>query len=157
MTECKKIKLMAKDSEDLQIISAILQDAIVPVMDMKYEKAERRFVMVANRFCWEKAVREKKRCSETGDKPCYERINAAIRISGVDAAQMLGFDLTKRNQMLGLLAIVQQGSDLVLTFADNKGLKLSVKDWALQIEDVGESWPTPNAPHHDCNGPDFPL
>ncbi|MBV5335567.1 DUF2948 family protein, partial [bacterium] len=49
----KPIKLRAEDEEDLAVISACLQDAILPVAEMCFERAARRFVLVANRFKWE--------------------------------------------------------------------------------------------------------
>ena len=47
------LKLRAHDIEDLRALGACLQDALVPVADLAYLKAEKRFVMVANRFKWE--------------------------------------------------------------------------------------------------------
>lgn len=47
------LKLRAHDIEDLRALGACLQDALVPVADLVYLKAEKRFVMVANRFKWE--------------------------------------------------------------------------------------------------------
>ncbi len=48
------LKLRAVDANDLAVIGACLQDALVPVQDMCFLADEHRFVMVANRFCWEK-------------------------------------------------------------------------------------------------------
>ena len=47
------LKLRAHDIEDLRALATCLQDALVPVADLAYLKAEKRFVMVANRFKWE--------------------------------------------------------------------------------------------------------
>ena len=48
------LKLRAHDAEDLAVVSALLQDAIVPAKEMTFLADERRFVMVANRFMWER-------------------------------------------------------------------------------------------------------
>ena len=48
-----RLRLKAKDANDLQVISASLQDAIVAIGDMTYLPAEQRFVLVGNRFKWE--------------------------------------------------------------------------------------------------------
>ncbi|MGY9006559.1 MAG: DUF2948 family protein, partial [Alphaproteobacteria bacterium] len=48
------LKLRAIDSDDLDVLGAFLQDALVPVCDMQFIPDERRFVLVANRFCWER-------------------------------------------------------------------------------------------------------
>ena len=47
------LKLLARDEEDLAVISAILQDALIPVSEMAYLPEEHRFALVANRFRWE--------------------------------------------------------------------------------------------------------
>lgn len=47
------LKLRAHDPADLAVISAHLQDALVPVSDMAWLKGERRFLLLANRFRWE--------------------------------------------------------------------------------------------------------
>ena len=47
------LKLRARDAGDLEMIAAILQDALVPLADMKYLPREQRFALMLNRFRWE--------------------------------------------------------------------------------------------------------
>ena len=47
------LKLLALDSEDLDVISATTQDAIVRVSEMGFAKADKRFALLMNRFAWE--------------------------------------------------------------------------------------------------------
>ena len=47
------LKLRAVSAEDVEILSALLQDAIIPGEDMTHDRTGRRFVMVVNRFCWD--------------------------------------------------------------------------------------------------------
>src|SRR4051794_32742291 len=47
------LKLLAEDEEDLKIISAHLQDAVLRIGDLAYLPKQHRFVAMANRFCWE--------------------------------------------------------------------------------------------------------
>jgi len=49
------MKLRARDRGDLEVISALLQDALVPLVDVTYLRREKRFVLVANRFRWPEA------------------------------------------------------------------------------------------------------
>jgi hypothetical protein len=51
------MKLRACDRGDLEVISALLQDALVPLVDVTYQRREKRFVLVANRFRWPEAER----------------------------------------------------------------------------------------------------
>ena len=45
-------RLAALDAEDLTVISAHLQDAILRPEDLTYLAGEHRFLMVARRFDW---------------------------------------------------------------------------------------------------------
>ena len=47
------LKLRAMDDEDLGVVSAFLQDAIVPLAEMEFVPGEKRFALVASRFRWE--------------------------------------------------------------------------------------------------------
>ena len=58
MTRQGRLKLRARDPEDLRVLSACLQDALVPLADIAYLKPEQRFVLVVNRFMWESAPEE---------------------------------------------------------------------------------------------------
>ena len=51
--EKKNIKLIAKNQEDLQVISAYSQDSIVAVKDIIFLEKNRIFVLIVNRFMWE--------------------------------------------------------------------------------------------------------
>ena len=45
---------LAEDDDDLQVISAALQDAISTVGEIAYEPSRaRRLTIALNRFCWE--------------------------------------------------------------------------------------------------------
>src|SRR5260370_39766912 len=47
------LKLRGEDEDDLAVISAVLQDALVAVGEMAYFPKEARFGLGANRFRWE--------------------------------------------------------------------------------------------------------
>ena len=46
------LKLVALDAEDLAVVSAHLQDAVLRVGDIAYLAAEHRFALAARRFDW---------------------------------------------------------------------------------------------------------
>ena len=65
MTEENRLKLRATAAEDVEIISALLQDGLVAASDLHYQKDAASFVMVINRFCWEAMTlspKQPKRC-----------------------------------------------------------------------------------------------
>ena len=48
-----RLKLLAEDADDLEIISAALQDAVAKIGDIQFEPASRQLTMSLNRFRWE--------------------------------------------------------------------------------------------------------
>jgi len=51
----RPLRLMARDKEDLQVLSALIQDAIFPATEMTWDRKARRFALLLNRFRWEDA------------------------------------------------------------------------------------------------------
>ena len=50
------LKLIALDADDLAVISAHLQDAVLQVGDIAYLPKDKRFAAIANRFDWVDAL-----------------------------------------------------------------------------------------------------
>lgn len=148
----KKLKLRAEDEEDLRIVSACLQDALIAVGDMKYLAEDRRFVLVANRFCWEGAP-----CDETAavsPDDCFERVHAGLRFENVTAVRQRGIDKLDAAQLLELLTIQLEGGALVLVFAGDAAIRLETAQPLCFIEDLDEPWPTKWRPRHGADGSD---
>src|SRR4249920_318247 len=95
-----ELKLIAFDADDLAVISAHLQDAVLKVADIAYLPAERRFAAVGNRFDWAQALGDAK----VGSKN-YARRRAALRFERVLGAKVQGLDLQNKGAVLSLLAI----------------------------------------------------
>jgi hypothetical protein len=53
MENPQPLKLRARDLDDMAVIAAMLQDAVVRPAEMTYLAREKRFVMVLSRFRWE--------------------------------------------------------------------------------------------------------
>ena len=145
-----RVRLRAESVSDVEVISALLQDAIIPGEDMTYDRAGRRFVMVANRFCWD-------RCplagvtSETG-APIYERRLCGVRIEGVNAVEAAGMPVTRRGALFNLLAItVADAADarVEILFSDGVSLRLAVDGISILAEDLEDGRPTSVIPAHD--------
>src|SRR5690606_33070215 len=93
------LKLVALDAEDLKVISAHVQDAVLQVGDMAYRPSEHRFAAIANRFDWAAAV------GATGDRPSLERRRTGLRFERVLEAKCQGIDPRSKRDVLELLAI----------------------------------------------------
>src|SRR5262252_4179334 len=104
------LKLRAEDSEDLAVISACLQDALVPVRDFAYVPDDRTFLFVANRFRWENGAHPAP--GEVG----FERTLCGITFSEVTAVSYSGFRRSEDARILSLLAIRAENGDINLEF-----------------------------------------
>ncbi len=135
--EFSPIRLRAEDAEDLKIVSACLQDAIVPITEIGWLPESQSFVMVVNRFRWEAAG------------PALTRTNCAVTVRGVTAVKRRAIDLANRALLLDLLAITPGPEGIDLIFAGEGAIHLTAPRWRCLIEDIGEPWPAEATPRHE--------
>jgi hypothetical protein len=136
------LKLYATSEEDIAVISALFQDAALKASDIAWLQGERRFVLLANRFVW-----EKKRWFR---KPKGERVRAAIHFNNVLKVQLQGIDMADENAVLGLLAIEAKGDDTIqLTFSGGAAIRLHVECLDATATDLSEGWDALARPNHD--------
>jgi hypothetical protein len=134
----KKLRLRAEDVEDLAVISAILQDALVAVGDLLFEPEQKRFMLVANRFRHESAAQG----------AGTERVLTGLRIDGVASVQRHGFHPREADRLMVLLAISRGGDGIYLDFAGGTRIRLDAGEILCHLDDLGEPWPTRFRPHH---------
>lgn len=146
------LKLIALDSDDLNVISAHLQDAVLRVGDMAFLPRERRFAVIVNRFDWETAAGKVK----SGAKASLERRRSGLRFERVLGAKVHDIDLKDRSAALALLAIVFEPSaepesaagDVTLTFSGGAAIRLTVECVEAELKDLGAVWKARRAPSH---------
>jgi hypothetical protein len=142
------IKLIALDSEDLDVLSAHMQDAVLKVGDMSYDAKSRQFVLGANRFVWEVAQGKRQKS--------FERRRAAMHFDRVLGVRSRGFDRGARETVLSLLAVQfvpdveteGPGGEIELIFADDISVQLNVECIEAQLADLGPAWETQRRPRH---------
>jgi hypothetical protein len=130
------LKLRATDAHDLAVLAAVTQDALVPVGEMVFAAAEKKFYAALNRFCWE----------EKG-KP-HHRTHSALCIENVESVQLRGVDLTKHGEVLDLLTIIYDNKSVLLSFAGHRDVRLQVTKIACRLDDFGAAWTTKSKPRH---------
>ena len=134
------LRLSAFDADDLAIVSAAVQDALVAVRDCAWLKDEGRFVLLLNRFRW-----------ETGpvDRAEHSRTHSALVFNEVTAVRHHEIPLGEPDRMLELLAVVQEApGSATLRFAAGRAIRLEIGRLACHLGDVGEPWATPWKPAH---------
>jgi Protein of unknown function (DUF2948) len=142
------LRLRGEDAEDLAVISAVVQDALVSVKDLTYDRAERRFTLIANRFRWEGKV-------DASNGVPYERTLCAVTIDAVDAVSYRGFRRRDDERILSLLAIRpgEKPGSIDLEFSGGATLRLAVSTINVYATDIGEAWPTVWQPDHSASDP----
>jgi hypothetical protein len=139
------LKLIALEQEDLAILSAHAQDAVVKVADVIWRPTEKRLVVPLNRFDWEAAV---------AGAPEYRRRRAALRFDRVGALKCRRVKPTDKDAVLNLLAIEFLEDDppagvILLTFSGGAVLRLDVECLEVELADLGPAWATAACPAHD--------
>lgn len=137
-----ELKLVALDADDLAVMSAHLQDAVLKVGDMAWLPGENRFALVANRFDWENATARQPRRRRTGlhfDRVLRVR-RARIRADAPDA-------------VLNLLAVTFEETDapsgrVTLVFSGGAAIQLEVECLEAAMKDLGPVWETKSRPDH---------
>jgi hypothetical protein len=142
------LKLIALDEEDLQILSAHLQDSVLKIGDIDYLPAEQRLVLAVNRFVWELAADGKRHRS-------FERRRTALHFARVKSLKAIGIDRRYSDDVLSLLAIRFTVDDapsgaVELIFAAGKALRFEVEAIEAQLTDLGPVWETEFKPEHDA-------
>ena len=143
----KLLKLAALDAEDLQIISAHMQDAILKVGDMSFLPSKARFAMVANRFDWP-ALK-----SGAGDKP--RRVRTGVHFERVLDVKSRNIRQQARDGVLELLAMTYKpddeppGGTIELIFSGDGVIRLKVECVEAWLEDLGMMWAASGVPSHE--------
>jgi hypothetical protein len=142
------LKLIALDAEDLDVVSAHLQDAVINVGEMAYLKNDRRFAAIVNRFDWTDAL-----AGRGGRKKSFTRRRTGLRFENVLGAQLSGIDLSNKRQMLNVLAIRFESTTapegtITIACAGGAAIRLRVECVEVEMNDLGAAWATKSKPNH---------
>lgn len=137
------LHLVAQDAEDLRVISTLVQDAVLPVGEMRLDARRRRFALLLNRFRWED------RAAAEAAGRAYERVRSVLVVEDVLAVKSQGFDRTDPDLVLSVLSIGfvtgEDGAGRVeITLAGDGAVALEVEALDLRLEDVTRPYRAPS-------------
>jgi hypothetical protein len=141
-----QLKLVALDEQDLSVVSAHVQDAVMKVGDLDWRPAERRFIAAVNRFVWENRQGFLRRNNE--------RRRAALHFEAVRSVSSTGIDRDRTDEVLSLLAIgftpgvEAPAGTLELVFSGGGAIRLEVDYIEARLADLGAAWDTASRPQH---------
>ncbi|MEL7127190.1 MAG: DUF2948 family protein [Pseudomonadota bacterium] len=141
------LNLGALDTDDLQVISSLVQDAVFPMTEMRWEARARRFALLLNRFRWEDAGKE---------RHAPERVQALLSFEDVLRVSSQGIDRSDTDMILSILSVsFDAGEDgaghITLTLAGDGAIRLTVEAIDATLRDVTRPYvaPSKTVPEHD--------
>ena len=143
------LKFAAFDAEDLAVVSAHLQDAVINTSEVLWRPNEHRLVIGLNRFDWESAQSQ---------SPEYRRRRAALRFERVVSCKCRDLNPAEGEDILNLLAVEFTETDapggvVTLTFSGGPALRLEVECLESELVDLGPVWGTAKCPAHAADNP----
>jgi hypothetical protein len=146
----RPLNLGAEDAEDLQVISSLIQDSVLTVDEINWNRTERQLVFLLKRFRWEDAELAK----QQGRDP--ERVKSLLVIQNATGLASQGIDRKQADVILSLMSLEFSGAedgvgDLILTFSGDGALKVQVDGLDVTLQDVTRPYVAPSKqfPHHD--------
>ena len=142
----KNLKLLATSNEDLNVIAAHLQDAIVSVQDAANLKKNRIFLIQLNRFMWEDV--------EKGVFRKNKRIRTILKFDNVINVLSKNIDLKNDKKFLDFLTIESillpdKSYEIKLIFSGNVIIKVSTEVIDVTLDDQGSPWESKTSPKHN--------
>ena len=143
--KAKNLKLIARTKEDLRVVSAHLQDAIVNISDIANLEKNKIFLMQLNRFMWEDV--------EKGVFRKNKRIRTVLKFENVIKVISKNINQSKKDKFLDFLTIEtiqmpDNNYEMKLVFSGNSMIKVISEVIDVTLDDQGEAWDTKNKPKH---------
>ncbi|PTQ75705.1 DUF2948 family protein [Celeribacter persicus] len=146
----RPLALKAMDTDDLTVISALVQDAVVPMGEISYDATHRRFALLINRFRWEDVEAAEKR------RRPVERVQAVLMFEDVMSARSSGVPSGDKEMILSILTVTfapaEDGMGTVeITLAGDGAIALDVEALDVTLKDVTRPYVAPShkVPKHD--------
>ena len=134
------LKLAALDAEDLSIISAHMQDAVLKVGDVGHARGIKQFALVANRFAWDaEGERQRRRTGLHFDRVLAVRSQNIRRGDPEAVLSLLAIGFTETDAPSG---------EVLLTFSGGGTIKLTVECLEAQLRDLGPAWASAQVASH---------
>ena len=138
------LKIFGKDTEDLNVFSAYLQDSVIVANDIKFLPRTKKLICVFNRFIWEDA--------EKGIFRKNKRIRSALVFDNVLKVKTKNINPYKKDKILEFLAIKVELKDnyfdISLIFSGDSILLVKAEEINSSLEDFGKNWTTKYRPNH---------
>ena len=140
------LNLGALDGDDLQVLAALVQDAVFPATEMKWDRSAGRFGLLLNRFRWEEGPAR---------AASPERVQSVLAFDTVTGVATNGIDRKDGDTVLSLLTITFEETEapsghILLTLAGDGAIRLTVEAIEATLKDVTKPYvaPSKKTPQH---------
>ena len=133
----RPLNLGALDVDDLRVISALVQDAVLPVTEIKWQKGRRRLALLLNR------LRREERA------PQVERVQSLLVIDNVLGVSSQGVDRSDTDLVVSVLAVEFEPGEapegfVTLVLAGDGALRARVEALEVSLRDVTRPYVAPS-------------
>ncbi|MGB7241421.1 MAG: DUF2948 family protein [Sulfitobacter sp.] len=140
------LNLGAFEVEDLAVISSLVQDAVFPSTEMRWDRAQHRFGVLLNRFRWEDGPARTR---------APERVQSLLVFDTVGKVATSGKIPRDGDTVLSVLAVTFEATDapaghVLITLAGDGAIRLSVEAIEVSLKDVTKPYVAPSrkTPEH---------
>ena len=142
----KNLKLLATSDEDLKVIAAHLQDAIVSLSDIANLKKNRIFLIQLNRFMWEDV--------EKGIFRKNKRIRTILKFDNIISVSSKNININENKIFLDFLTIEcnsmpDKSYEIRLIFSGDAVIKIKTEVIDVTLDDQGLPWESKTQPKHN--------
>ena len=145
--EDKALNIGAFDKRDLEIVSSLIQDSVLPTSEIKWLSNSDKLAILINRFRWED--------TKLSQGKNLERVRSLLMINHVKNISSSGFSPKQKDRILSILSIsfdgVEGGSGSVLiVVSGNGGIRVEVDALEINLRDVTMPYIAPSGlvPEH---------
>ena len=147
--EDKALNMGVFDKRDLEVVSSLIQDSILPTSEIKWLSSSNKLALLINRFRWE----DKSFLPSKYEN--LERVRSLLMISHVKSISSSGFSSKQKDKILSILSISFDGDEggpgnVLIVLSGNGGIRVNVDALEINLRDVTMPYIAPSGllPEH---------
>ena len=145
--EDKALNIGAFDKRDLEVLSSLVQDSILPTSEIKWLSNSDKLAILINRFRWED--------TRLSQRKNLERVRSLLMINHVKNISSSGFSPKQKDKILSILSISFDGDEggsgsVLIVVSGNGGIRVEVDALEINLRDVTMPYIAPSGlvPEH---------
>ena len=145
--EDKALNIGAFDKRDLEVVSSLIQDSILPTSEIKWLSNSDKLAILINRFRWED--------TKLSQGKNLERVRSLLMINHVKNISSSGFSPKQKDKVLSILSISFDGDEgglgsILILLSGDGAVRVDVDALEIDLRDVTMPYIAPSGllPQH---------